>query len=226
MSPDVSGYFTRKSRNAIQQSGNEESPPYAFQMDFGNRLRDARNDAGLTGEKLGDLLGVSKQTIAHWEANRYEPKLIYLARLCEVLDVSADWLLTGKSVEHLSPAAVKQGRFYDALSNEGRRKWETAKLLIREGVSDATIEKRMPITARAPINMGEPPISTHQSSTSASNPDTLIAKGNKHLELSIPGSGKSKGAKSDERSSDSDNESSQRGKHASGSPTAGRAGKT
>lgn len=226
MSPDVSGYYTAKSRNAIQQSSHEESPPYAFQMDFGNRLRDARNDAGLTGEKLGELLGVSKQTIAHWEANRYEPKLMYLARLCDVLDVSADWLLTGKSVEHLSPAAVKQGRFYDALSVDGRRKWETAKLLIREGVSDATIGKRMPITASAPMNMGGDPIFTHQSSTNVHKPDTLIAKGNKHLELSIPGTGKSRGAKSDERSSDSDTESSQRGKHASGSPSAGRTRKT
>jgi transcriptional regulator with XRE-family HTH domain len=226
MSPDVSGYYTTKSRNAIQQSSHEESSPYAFRMDFGNRLRDARNDAGLTGEKLGDLLGVSKQTIAHWEANRYEPKLMYLARLCEVLDVSADWLLTGKSVEHLSPAAVKQGRFYDALSAEGRRKWETAKLLIREGASDATIERRMPITARSPMNMGEDPISSHQVGTDVGNPDTLIANRNKHLELSIPGTGKSKGAKSDERSTDSGDESSQRGKHASSSPSPSRAGKT
>lgn len=213
MSPDVSDYYTYKSRIAIQQSGNKDWPPYAFRMDFGNRLRDARNDAELTGDKLGALIGVSKQTIAHWEANRYEPKIVYLAKLSEVLGVSVDWLVTGKTIETLSPAAIKQGRFYEALSLEGRRRWETAKMLIREGVPDATVEKRMPVTAAPPSNMG----SKERVSTEPEvvRPDTFMSEDRKHIAYSIPGTGKKKGAQRDQGSSNSDAEPPERGKHTS-----------
>jgi len=226
----VSVNYTFKSREAILHSRNIEAAPYAFLMEFGDRLKEARNDAGLTGEKLGEALGVSKQTIAHWEANRYEPKLIFLVKLCEVLDVTADWLLTGKSVEHLSPAAVKQGRFYDALSQDGRRRWETAKMLIREGVSDAMVEKRMPITAAPPANTGVSSESGSQSREITEGEklrtDTLITNHQKHIELSIPNSSKGKGTHSDQAGSDTEPESPKRGEHTKGTSQAGRARRT
>lgn len=200
MSPDVSGNYTVKSRNAIQHSRNIERPPYAFWMDFGTRLKDARNDAGLTGERLGEALGVSKQTIAHWEANRYEPRLMHLARLCEVLGVTADWLLTGRSVEPLSPSAIEQGRFYDALSRDGRRMWETAKTLIRDGER----------------------VSPERDSLHA---DTFIANTNKHIQYSIPGTGKNKGAQSGQRNTHPKPKPPERGEHTQGATPRSRAGK-
>lgn len=229
MNPDVSDYYTSKSRETIQHFQNIERPPYAFQMDFGNRLRDARNDADLTGEKLGERLGVSKQTIAHWEANRYEPKLVYLAKLSDVLDVSVDWLVTGKSIESLSPAAVKQGRFYDALSLDGRRKWEAAKMLIRDASPRVADERRTATAATPAPDMGGNPISSVSNSETPhalmNHPDTLDIK-NKHLTLSYPKPGKKKrGAASDQRSTDTGSKSPKRGEHAPSSTPPSRAGK-
>lgn len=121
-------------------------PLYAFWMGFNNRLKEARLAAGMTGAKLGEAIGCSKQNISHWEAGRFEPNLAFLKLLCQVLDVPADWLLLGKVPEELSAGALREARFYDSLSPEGKRKWETAKMLFREAASDATIEAKMPIT--------------------------------------------------------------------------------
>lgn len=226
----VSGNYTFESRKAILHSRNIKARSYAFLMEFGDRLRDARNGANLTGEKLGERLGVSKQTIAHWEANRYEPKLVYLAKLCEVLDVSADWLLTGRSIENLSPAAVKQGRFYDALSQEGRRRWEAARMLIKGGSSDAPAGKLMPIAAPTPLNevaeSSTDPTSRANPEEENERPDTLITNHQKHVEFSIPNPSKSKGVRSDQSQSNPAPESPQRSEHAKSPSQAGRARRT
>lgn len=117
-------------------------------MGFNERLKEARLSAGLTGERLGAAIGCSKQNISHWESGRFEPNLGFLMKLCQVLDVPADWLLLGKVPEDLSAGALREARFYDSLSPEGKRKWEMAKMLFREGVSDLEVEDRMQETKR------------------------------------------------------------------------------
>jgi transcriptional regulator with XRE-family HTH domain len=93
-------------------------------MGFGDRLRQARNAAKLNGDTLGSRLGVSKQTISHWENGRYEPSLEQLLGLCAELGVSADWLL-GLDNQALSADAVQEARVFDALSAEDKRRWRT-----------------------------------------------------------------------------------------------------
>lgn len=108
----------------------------------------------MTGQQLGDAIGCSKQNISHWEAGRFEPNLSYITKICETLDVSSDWLLLGKTPEPLSVGALKQARFYDSLSPEAKRRWETLKMLMVEGVPDATVEQKMPATASPPSGVG------------------------------------------------------------------------
>lgn len=88
---------------------------------FGERLAQARKDAKLTGESLGVKLAppVSKQTIAHWEANRHFPVVSHVRQLCEILQVSADALVLGH-VSGLSPAARSLAQAYDALQPAAR----------------------------------------------------------------------------------------------------------
>lgn len=88
---------------------------------FGERLAQARKDAKLTGESLGAKLvpHVSKQTIAHWEANRHFPIVPHVRQLCEILQVSADALLFGQT-SGMSPAAHALAQAYDALSPAAR----------------------------------------------------------------------------------------------------------
>jgi transcriptional regulator with XRE-family HTH domain len=96
---------------------------YAECMGFGDRLKKARKAQGLTGEHVGSQLGVSKQTISHWESGRYEPGIEQMRGLCNVLKVSADWLLERESLD-LPPDAVEEARVYVALSPDDRRKWK------------------------------------------------------------------------------------------------------
>ena len=142
----VSDNYTRKYRIPKLPFLHKAKHPYAFFMGFNERLREARLAADWSGDKLGKAVGYSKQTVSHWEAGRFEPNMETIVKLCQVLDVPADWLLLGKAPEELSAGALREARFYDSLSPEGKRKWETAKMLFREGASDATIEAKMPIT--------------------------------------------------------------------------------
>lgn len=41
----------------------------------GEQLAKAREKAGFTQKQLGDLLGVTDQTVSNWEAHRSYPKL-------------------------------------------------------------------------------------------------------------------------------------------------------
>ena len=62
-------------------------------MWLGNRIRQAREQAGLTQDKLADLIGVSRTAIARWENGDIEPKLKNLISLAKQLHVSTDFLL-------------------------------------------------------------------------------------------------------------------------------------
>jgi transcriptional regulator with XRE-family HTH domain len=110
---------------------------YADYMGFGGQLKKARKAQGLTGEYLGSQLGVSKQTISHWESGRYEPGVEQLRGLCNVLKVSADWLLEREDLEALDlpPDALEEARTYAALKADDRRKW---KLMRKAMFSPAT----------------------------------------------------------------------------------------
>ena len=68
---------------------------------LGNRIRLAREQAGLTQEELAGLIGTSRTAIARYESGEIEPKIRNLISLAEHLDVSSDYLLgidhSGKS---------------------------------------------------------------------------------------------------------------------------------
>jgi transcriptional regulator with XRE-family HTH domain len=117
-------------------------------MGFKDRLAEARKAKGFSQEVLGAHLGMSKQGISHWEAGRYTPDIEQLVKLCEVLECSADWLVLGKSPEGLSPDAIEQGRFFSRLSDGGKKKWRTMRLLFVDGASDLTVEAKMPATRK------------------------------------------------------------------------------
>lgn len=70
-------------------------------MEFGDRLKAEREAAGMSQEKLGEGLGVSrpdatKQTVYGWENNKHFPTARQLALICKKLGKSADWLLFGE----------------------------------------------------------------------------------------------------------------------------------
>lgn len=62
-------------------------------ISLGNRIREARKQAGLTQEELAERIGVSRTAISRFELGEIEPSLRNLSALAESLNVSADRLL-------------------------------------------------------------------------------------------------------------------------------------
>ena len=60
---------------------------------FGQRLSDIRKDNGDRQEDLAEKLCVSKHTVSSWEQGKSMPPTETVKRICEIYDVSADFLL-------------------------------------------------------------------------------------------------------------------------------------
>ena len=68
-------------------------------MDRGNelagRIRELRKKAGLSQERLGQLVGVALQTVFRWESGERAPRAPEIRRLASALGVSEAELLNG-----------------------------------------------------------------------------------------------------------------------------------
>ena len=64
-----------------------------FMKRLGNRIKNARLSAGLTQEKVAELVGVSRAAISRWELGEIEPKIEHLVALSDSLGISVDHLL-------------------------------------------------------------------------------------------------------------------------------------
>lgn len=62
-------------------------------LDFAKRLRELRKEKGLSQVELGEYLGYGYTAISSYETGRNEPSYTDLIRICEILDVSADYIL-------------------------------------------------------------------------------------------------------------------------------------
>lgn len=65
-----------------------------------DRIRGARKDKDLSQAEFADKVGVSMRQVGYWESGEDKPSSDKIVRICEVLNVSAHWLLTG---EHKTP---------------------------------------------------------------------------------------------------------------------------
>jgi len=65
---------------------------------FAENLKNLRKSKNLTQSDLAEKLFTSPQTVSRWESGDGEPSLDLLISLAELLDVSADRLVSGKTV--------------------------------------------------------------------------------------------------------------------------------
>ena len=63
---------------------------------FGERLKEARTEKHLKQTDIATMLNVSGNTVYAWENDKQEPSMATLLKLCEILEVSLDYLF-GKS---------------------------------------------------------------------------------------------------------------------------------
>ena len=88
-----------------------------MEVDFkliGERMKNARNELGLTQEKLAEMLDVSVAYISRVECGSTEINMKRLAEICGLLDVSLSYVL-----EDISPtsSAYLNTAFTDLLKN-------------------------------------------------------------------------------------------------------------
>lgn len=77
-------------------------------MDFGKNLREYRQKAGLTQEKLAEALSVSMQAVSRWETTDTLPDAALLPGLAEALGVTVDELFGGTVRRDLPRIAARE----------------------------------------------------------------------------------------------------------------------
>lgn len=71
-------------------------------MNLTTRILCSRKDSKLSQQALADLIGVSRSALAQWETSMSRPSLDNLRKMAEVLEVSFEWLATGRGNQYLS----------------------------------------------------------------------------------------------------------------------------
>ncbi len=89
---------------------------------MGERIKSAREHAGLFQEKLAELIGVtSGRVISNWEKNIARPDADKMVRLCSVLEISPSYLLGyDGGGEYLDPDEQNVVRKYRELDSHGK----------------------------------------------------------------------------------------------------------
>ena len=60
---------------------------------FGNKLKSLRIEKNMTCAAVAFAVGLTKNAITNYESGIREPSLATLKRLCDLFDVSADYLI-------------------------------------------------------------------------------------------------------------------------------------
>ncbi len=66
------------------------------------RLIKTRREKRLSQQALADLIGVSRSALAQWETDMSRPSLDNLRKIAEILDVSFEWLATGRGNQYMT----------------------------------------------------------------------------------------------------------------------------
>lgn len=65
-------------------------------MSLGMRIAASRRDAGISQERLAQLLGTSTRTVTRWESNERQPPIAVLISLSVLTDINLGWIMTGE----------------------------------------------------------------------------------------------------------------------------------
>lgn len=71
-------------------------------MTFGEKLREARQKAGLSQEELSNQLAVSRSAVAKWETDKGMPDIHNIKAIARLLNISIDYLLDDGTALDLS----------------------------------------------------------------------------------------------------------------------------
>lgn len=68
-------------------------------MEFGEKVRQIREEKGMTQQALAEKLYVTRQAVSRWERGTRYPELLTAGKIAKILDVSLDELLSGEELK-------------------------------------------------------------------------------------------------------------------------------
>ena len=99
-------------------------------MEFKDRLKQARSDKGLSQSKLAAIVEVHVTNISRYERGENKPTSSVLSKLGDALGVSADYLMSG-STDDIANAAITDKELLDQFKRVEQLP-EQKKMLVKE----------------------------------------------------------------------------------------------
>ena len=93
----------------------------------GKRIKLARELAGMTQEKLAEIVGVSRTAVVRWESGETDPTIDHLIEMTKVLRVSADFLLGTSDTDQVMSTLMEMASALNRLISELQGKDEEEK---------------------------------------------------------------------------------------------------
>ncbi len=109
-------------------------------MTLGEKIKQARRNAGLTQEQMAEKLMISRPAITKWESDKGIPDIENLKAISKLLDVSLDYLLNDG--EDIDLNVIKEAIDIKAYGKGMKKKIKDR--IVREKYPDAEIMTLMP----------------------------------------------------------------------------------
>ena len=96
-------------------------------MTKGQRIQKLRSDASLSQEAFANMIGVSRQSVSKWEADKAFPEVDKLAVIARQFGVSCDWLITGEEIleEDISDSTENTADGIGEVVSIPKKQWHT-----------------------------------------------------------------------------------------------------
>ena len=65
-------------------------------MDFGERLKEARENLGFNQNEFAEKLQLAPQSLARYEKNKVKPTIEFIEKLTNMFIINSNWLINGK----------------------------------------------------------------------------------------------------------------------------------
>lgn len=85
-------------------------------IEFGEKLKQLREEKGMTQQSLGEMLYVTRQAVSRWECGARYPDLLTTKKIAKILDVTVDELISGEELrEHIEKEPVLANKIENAV---------------------------------------------------------------------------------------------------------------
>lgn len=126
-------------------------------MTFGEKLRLSRKQKGYTQRDLARLIGARHNSVSNWENNQNKPDSDTIERLCQVLDVSPNYLFRENStsfdqteISELSQEELRLLTCFQKLDAHGKE----LLLLVAEKERERIRSEESPFLELSPVARG------------------------------------------------------------------------